>query len=477
MSAFTVRPPRVGVVANSIGVFSEEGKRTAETQMRALFEALARDGAIEAGSILHPKRIFGPHEAADVADRFSRAKVDAVIILNSAFPNGNAFLTLAMDPYLCRLPLIVTAPPEVELANREWTTNAYCGLLMNNYAAKRLGRHMFALAGWPESKEYQQRMRGLLRTVTAIREMRSEFVGRIGDAPSGFHSATGDQLAYARVLGTRVETIDLSAVLNAYETRCARGLRGEATFSEADVEATFRRMMSVGTVEAASDAVRKAARLFHAFRLLIEANGFTSTSFRCWPELMDFGLKVASCYSIGMLMSEGVVRAAACEGDWPTAVGQSLSAVLSGKPAACLDFVNELAAKPVVQLGHCGVGIPCVMAETAVADTSPNRQGGMVTTPACVGQFEYGPKTGVCLMTDAEGRFRMLAFAGESRRDTAQGLRYCAADVEVRNPSRLNDIILEHGFPHHLAVVMGDIRQELKWFCEFHGITYCSPDS
>ena len=74
-------------------------------------------------------------------------------------------------------------------------------------------------------------------------------------------------------------------------------------------------------------------------------------------------------------------------------------------------------------------------------------------------------------------QFKMLAFTGESRPDTAHRLRYCAADVEVRNHRKLNALILEHGFPHHLAVVMGDISQELNWLCDFYGIAYISPDT
>jgi L-fucose isomerase-like protein len=394
----------------------------------------------------------------------------------SAFPAGNTFLTFAVDPYLRGIPLILTAPPEIELPEAEWSTNAYCGLIMNNFVAKKIGRRIFTLGGWPKEKDYQAEFRRLLRVVGAVAGLRHELVGRFGDAPSGFHSATGDQLAWANLLGPRVETIDLSAVMQVFDAGEASGLKGKSAFTEKQVQATFRKMTRGREVLTERGKVKRAARLFHAMRALIEANGFTSAAVRCWPELAGSRIGITACLTVGWLLSEGVVRGAACEGDWPTAICQSIAAMLSGRPAACLDFVNDLSRKCVVELGHCGVGIPCLMHEAKIGDVSPDRQAGNIIGPTCIGQFRYGVKTGLCLIQDEHGRFKMLAFTGESRPDTDRKIRYAAADVEVKNHRKLGELILEHGFTHHLAVALGDITPELKLLCHFYGIEYLSPD-
>ncbi|OHB85106.1 MAG: hypothetical protein A2V98_22350 [Planctomycetes bacterium RBG_16_64_12] len=467
--------PKIGVVSNSIGVYSEQGKQAAETQIRGLLETLKKDHVISDQSFVFPRRIFGPTEAEEVADRFVDEKVDGMVVLDSAFPNGNAFLTLAADAYLSRIPLILTAPPEIDLGDREWTTNAYCGLLMNNYVAKQLGRPVFPLAGWPADASYQAQFRKLMSVVYTIRQLRRELLGRFGDAPGGFHCASGNRLAYARLFGTRIETIDLTAVFETYRTGKAAGYQGEAAFAEADVDRTCEKMTAGREVLTGPERVRKAARLFHALKALIEANGFTSAALRCWPEIMQVE-GISACLSVGWLLSEGVVRAAACEGDWPTAVTQGMATLLSGKPAACLDFINQVGAQSVVQLAHCGVGIPCLMEDAKIGEISPDRQGGVSMGPTCIGQFSYGVKTGVVLSQDRDGAFKMLAFTGESRPDTRRDLLCAAADVEVRSPERLNRLLLEHGFPHHLAMAAGDIRQELKWLCDFYQIEYVTPD-
>jgi L-fucose isomerase-like protein len=399
------------------------------------------------------------------------------VVLNSAFASGNAFLTIATDPYLSRIPLILTAPPEYQMPDKAWSTNAYSGAIMNNYVAKRLGRHLFLLGGWADEAAYAAEFRRLLRVVYAVKEARREVVGRLGDAPGGFHSATGDQLAYARLFGTRIETVDLSAVMETYRTGRARGPLGETGFADQDVEATFRLMTSGVEVDIESEFVRRAARLYHASKALIEVNGFTTVTFRCWPEMMQPYIGVSPCFTIGWLQAQRVILAAGCEGDWPAAVMLNLGALLSGQPTACVDLVNQVGAGPVVQLGHCGIGIRGLMAHERIADKIQDRSPGVRHGPTNIGQFAHGLKTGFTLMQAPDGGFRMLAFTGTNSAETDQHLYYCAADLAVPDARALGELIVREGFPHHVGMAFGDITPEFKLLCDFHGIRYLSPEA
>jgi hypothetical protein len=40
---------------------------------------------------------------------------------------------------------------------------------------------------------------------------------------------------------------------------------------------------------------------------------------------------------------------------------------------------------------------------------------------------------------------------------------------------RLNRIVLDEGFPHHLAMAMGDIANDVRMLCHFLGVRYFSP--
>ena len=476
-----LRPiPKIGLVVHAIGGFSPGAKDSGEKAIRAYFERLKASGEIDAGSII-TKRIFDPHEALAVADRFAAARVDLVVIANIAFPNGQVYLTLATHPNLAHVPIAVIAEPEATV--KEWETNAWCGVIMNNHVAKQLGRPLVALPGPFTGDAFKTAFSRLLRVAGTIRFLRRDLLVRFGDAPSGFHSATGDQLAFARVFGTRVEMVDLTAVMEAYRTGKAKGYLGQESFTDADVRKTVRDLSKDRKVEVDAAMLERGVRLYYAYRAIIRANGYTSGAFRCWPEHNEPFIGISACLAMGLLMGKGDLAAAACESDWPTAVTQSIGTLLSGRPAACLDWVNYTGGSDIIQLGHCGMGICGGMASgqargaacDAIAVHPVNRQAGLTVGPVLIGQFEYGPKTGLCLTRDPGGQFKLLVFAGESGPATARGMTYSAADIRVPDYAKLNELVLAGGFPHHLAVAMGDIRQEARLLCRLLGIEYVSP--
>lgn len=331
------RVPTLGLVINSIGVFDPGSKDRSEKDVRRYFGELVRAKQIDPESII-TERIFGPHEATAAADRFAAARVDLVVIANVAFPNGQVFLTLATHPHLAQTPLVVIAEPEPD--SPEWATNAWCGVIMNNHVAWQLRRPIVTLPGPFAGTAFQTEFARLLRVAGTIRFLRRDFLCRFGDAPGGFHSATGDQIAYAKVFGTRVDTVDMTAVMETYRTGKTRGYWGEAAFSEGDVRQTVAQITKGREVHVEPAMIERAARLYQAYRAIIRANGYTSGAFRCWPEQNEPYIGISACLAMGLLLANGDLTSAACESDWPTAVAQSIGTLLSGKPAACLDWVN-----------------------------------------------------------------------------------------------------------------------------------------
>lgn len=499
--------PRLGLVCNSNGVFSEPGKRYGERVMRELFERLRAEGAVHSDSFIHDGRIFGCHDARQVADEFARRQVDVALIFNSSFPNGFVFPVIAMHPKLRSLPVIVAAgvEPNTAIGSAEWATNSICGNDMNNYVARYIGRHVRFLEGDPESAEYRDELLRLLNAYRVVGELRREYHGRFGDAPAGFCSASGDQLLFFKIFGVVLETVDLLRVKEVYDRMTTRGQLGEVSFSENDVRGTVEEMKS-GRLNLVRDpqVLLDGARLYHALRAIIRAEGFTSASLKCWPEIPGPYIPAHPCLALGWAMSKGDVTAFGCESDWPLAIMQSIATRLSGQPAAFLDFVNWTSGGETVQFGHCGVGIACIMAPNppevmqaasrgasdsfkrkvldgevqvmdALIEHGVRRQAGVESGPTHIGQFQFGVKTGVCITATPDGRLKMLVFTGESSPRTARGLLYSGTDVLVKNHRRLEQLKREHGFPHHLAVAMGDISRELRELCAFYGIEYLNP--
>ena len=477
-----LRPvPKIGLVINSIGVFDPASKDRSEKALRQHFDELVRSKQIDPESII-TDRIFGPHEAMAVADRCAAARVDLVVIANVAFPNGQVFLTLATHPNLIQTPLAVIAEPE-PADSPEWATNAWCGVIMNNHVTRQIGCPIITLPGPFAAKAFQADFARVLRVAGTIRFLRRDFLCRFGDAPGGFHSATGDQLAFAKVFGTRVDTLDLTAVMDVFRTGKARGYLGEVTYSDEDIAKTVRQIIAGREVQVDGGMIERGARLYHTYRAIIRANGYTSAAYRCWPEQNESYIGVSSCLAIGLLLANGDITGAGCESDWPTAVVQSIGMLLSGKPAACLDWVNYTGGSETIQLGHCGMGICGLMApgkcngasSDAIAVHPVIRLGGGTMGPVHIGQYEYGAKTGLCLTRDPDGTFKLLVFRGESSPKTARGLAYSAADMAVPDYQKLNQLVLEGGFPHHLAVALADVSAEARVLCTFLGIKWVSP--
>jgi L-fucose isomerase-like protein len=472
--------PRIGVVTNSTDVFSPQAKDHTEGATKKLFDRLLKAGKIDSGSLLIG-RTFLPHEAVEAADKLAAACLDLIVVVNVGFPNGQVFLTLATHPHLAKVPLAVVADPEP--SQDEWATNAWCGVIMNNHVAKQIGRPIEPIVGPVDSKEFEAEFERLIRVVGTIKMLRREFIGRFGDAPSGFHSATGDQLAFAAVFGTRVETVDLTAVMQTYKTGKTTGYLGERSFTEDEVQAVVKEMCDGRKVEAPMEMVENASRLYHAYRAIIQANGFTSASFRCWPEMNEHYIAISSCIAQTLLLTNGEITGAGCEGDWPMTVAQTMGTALSEVAGYCLDWVNYTGGSEIVQLGHCGVGMCGAMAKTPGKCGGPcdtitvhpvNRQAGKTLGPVLIGQFEYGPKTGICITQRPDGKFELLSFEGENTPETARGLKYCAADLLVPNYKELNRLVIEHGFPHHLAVANGLYNADLALLCKFLGVEHFS---
>jgi L-fucose isomerase-like protein len=474
--------PKVGLVLNSIEVFDRASKDHSEKAIREYFDVLLKSGQIDSQSII-TKRIFGPHEAMAVADQLAAACVDLVVIVNIAFPNCQVFLTLATHPHLARVPLAVIAEPEPDTP--EWATNAWCGVIMNNYVAHQINHPILTIPGPFASETFRSKFSKLLKVAGAMRFLRRDFLCRFGEAPGGFHSASGNQMAFAKIFGTRVDTLDLTLVMETFRNAKVTGYNGEAAFNEDDIRATVDQISKGRKIEVSREMLERGARLYQTYRAIVRANGYTSAAFRCWPEQMQSYIGVTSCMAIGLLLGNGDVTAATCESDWPIAIMQSIGTLLGDKPAACLDWVNYTGGSEIIQLGHCGVGICGGMAEGSCHGSSCDevtvhpvlRLAGEQMGPVITGQYEFGAKTGLSLAPQPDGSVKILIFKGASNANTAKGIKYVAADVAVADHKKLNRMILEGGFSHHLAVAMADIGEETRMLFDFLGVPWVSPDA
>jgi hypothetical protein len=105
------------------------------------------------------------------------------------------------------------------------------------------------------------------------------------------------------------------------------------------------------------------------------------------------------------------------------------------------------------------------------------RLGGATMGPVIICQYEYGAKTGLSLAPQPDGSVKILIFKGASTPKTAKGIKYVAADVAVPDHQKLDRMLLDGGFTHHLAVAMADIGDEVRMLFDLVGVPWVSPDA
>ena len=492
--------PKIALVGTSTLKFHPQAKEAIKKETKKMFDWFVQEGLITSDSIYIP-HCFGQYEVTKIGKQLKAENIDLCIIVNTAFPNGGTATILAS--YLQTVPMVICSTPEPTIGNQhDWENNSVCGALMNNNALKFMDVYNKVIVGFPNTEAFNDQIMMMLNLAYTVREMRNDRLAAFGDRAPGFHASSIDnELKDLRVIGTYVETISLMAVTGVYDNMRCEGLAKTVTFTEEDIENTIQRLRKDRIVLSPDDQMYRSARYYHAFKAIIEANGLTSAAFRCWPDIQGSGVNI--CAAIGLLMADGIITGGGCERDIGVAISQSVLRHITGKPAVCLDFVDQFGrySKNLIQMGHCGAGIPGYM-EPAPTDiinkinenggevpadiaegihqgkipvrntlmgSSVNYPSGTDVGPCLVGPMKFGEYTCMRILPSVDSQsYNMLIFKGKSSAETARNTKYVSLDLVIDGDAdALFAQVLEHGFPHHLAAVPGDHVEILKELCKF----------
>ena len=263
-------------------------------------------------------------------------------------------------------------------------------------------------------------------------------------------------------------------------------------------------------VELDQTAVRGTAGVYHALRTLIDASQLSGVAVRCWPEFFT-ELGCAACGAMSVLNEEQ--RPASCEADVNGTVTSLLLQALAGAPAFITDLVSIEAASDSGVLWHCGLA-PVSMADpdSAILGTlHSNRKlpllfefplkPGRVTVARLHrrapdnGAEVQSPKSEVRSL-DPRLRTQDSGLRTQDSRLRTQdsGLRTLDSGYQlvigggemVRAPksftgtsgvlrfdrpaTQVFDTIMRLGLEHHVSIVYGDYREELRSVARLAGL-------
>lgn len=393
-------------------------------------------------------------EAAEaVVESIAVEEPDLLILFQATFADSTMAMALARVAHEKGIPILLWATPEVRDGGR-LRLNSLCGINLAGHAL-HLARfeYDYALAQ-PDDEVAMRRALTLARAGRARRTLRDAQIGLVGEPPAGFETCRYDEGDLRGLLGVSVRRIALQEVF-----AHARGAAGK----ERETVLARVRGMAPALDDLDAAAVRGSAGVHVALRAQVEANGLRGLAVRCWPEFFT-ELGCAACGAMSLLNEDGVP--ASCEADVNGTVTSLLLQELAESPSFLVDLVAIDAESDTGVVWHCGLA-PVSMADPeggAGVTVHSNRKLPLL--------FEFGLKPGRVTVARLHRRalhggregYALVVGGGEIVRaprsfgGTNGVIRFDRPALDVL------DTIMANGVEHHLSVVYGDVREELRAF-------------
>lgn len=380
-----------------------------------------------------------------------RRPFDLMVLLQASFADSSLAVRFAELAEAAGAPLLLWAVPE-ERSGGRLRLNSLCGINLAGHALTlRAVRYDYMLTA-PDDAEAVQRIGVLARAGAARRSLRGARIGVVGRHPDGFEPCAYDAEELRTLFGAEVVPIGLDEALGR-----ARDVK-EAP-REAFVERVAARAHNLDELD--GKAVRGTAGVYAALRAYADGERLDGIAVRCWPEYFT-ELGCAACGAMSVLNDE--CTPASCEADVNGTLTLVLLRALSGAPAFIADLVSVDAASDSAVLWHCG------LAPASMADPEAPVRAALHSNRKLPLLFEFPLRPGRVTLArlsrtrwDA-GRagYRLVVGGGEMLR-APQAFSGTAGTIRFDRPAAaVLDTVMREGLEHHLCLVYGDYRAELR---------------
>ncbi|MGO2100711.1 hypothetical protein [Vagococcus salmoninarum] len=387
----------------------------------------------------------------EVINQFKQVSVDLVIMLYGAFTGDDVSCALAEE---LGVPLILWAPEEPPFERDErLLANALVAATMNAASLHRLQKKAYVIYGNKEDVAVQAKLKSLITTYQAVRQMKGTLLGLFGYRPTAFYNSAFDEGLIRRTFGIRIEETDLKMVFD-------RMAEIAKPIVEKDIDymtSTYQsERLPVGHLENHS-------RLFYALQELIAEEGYDYSTIKCWPEMGK--LKTTPCAAIGRLsdLDTHIV----CEGDVDAAISTIAHHTLTGLPTFITDLINIDKQDNLLTFWHCGQAAPSLLDQDdgiLMADHPLAGQG-----VAFYGALKPGKVT-ISRFCNIGGKYKLFIMVGEAIKTKRQT---CGVMVNVKIAQDVETVIekiIAEGVPHHYSIVWQDVLAEMTMLADVLGI-------
>lgn len=385
---------------------------------------------------------------------------DLVLVLQASFADSSMVVQLARGLADHGAPLLLWALPE-ERTGERLRLNSLCGINLAAHALARQGLAYDYLLAAPDDPAAYARIGLLARAGMARRALRDARIGLVGEHPAGFDPCAYDADGLKALLGATVVPIALTEALE--QARVAAVDRRTAFLSRVGAYA--------GNLdELDQTALNGTAGVYAALRDYADTERLDGIAVRCWPEYFT-ELGCAACGAMSVLNDE--CTPASCEADVNGTLTLVLLRALSGAPSFIADLVSVDAASDTAVLWHCG------LAPAAMADPEATIRGTIHSNRKLPLLFEFPLRPGRVTLArltqrhleDGVNGYRLVVGGGEMLRAPGSFSGTSGVIRFDRPASVVLDTIMAEGLEHHLCLVYGDYRDELRAFARLIGLS------
>ena len=395
-------------------------------------------------NVIIPEHVLStPMEVQEAIREMKRQLVDVVVMVYGAFTGDDIAASIVQQ---MQVPLILWAPHEPPFEREErLLANALCSMTMNASALHRLGYPYHAVYGGIEDPRGTGKVLALLRGYLVRKNMASLSIGLFGYRPTNYYVSTFNEADIRRTFGASINETDLKTVFDVMASLNPEEVEADM----ADVSARWNpSKLPEGHLENHS-------RLYLALKQQMKTDGYDCAILKCWPEMGN--LHTTPCAVIGRLTDEGIH--VGCEGDVDAEITQMMMYFISGKPTFITDMINVIDEENVMTFWHCGNAAPSLHQEKYHPEIRNHPLLGQGTA------FWTALKPGrvtICRLHDDNGQYRMALMSGEALdrdRDTRGSMAFVRMDHNARD---IAERLICEGFPHHVVLLWGDYREELR---------------
>lgn len=396
-------------------------------------------------NIIEFPNILSDYKTADeLIDFFIKNKVKIIIINVAAW--FEAGITLKIVKSLNNITFIFWA-----FGNYNQTLTL-TGLIGNTSTMiKTNQKNFYTIIGPPEKTDVKKELSSTLKAISLYKSLEFINVGMIGSNCPGMIDSTFDEVSLRRIIGCNLKYLDLTELIEIYNTIPNLELSEEINLFESKIE----------RISVPKNELLLNIKLYQALKKMIEKYKLDAFAIRCWPELKNntLGYNMTPCFALSKLSDEGIVGA--CESDISAAITMLILRYFTGTPSVGLDYNTINTQLNSITLWHCGANAMSLANSNSEIRIGKPTNGGLLELNYGM-SVEFTLKEGIITLAKLSREFdKMIISTGKI---VTPSQKYRGGICEVVLDSDVLEYfsnIIKEGIEHHICLVYGDIKKEL----------------